>query len=188
MSIPIAISNRHIHLCKKDLELLFGIDFELENLRNLSQPGEFASKQTVNLIGPKGKIERVRILGPIRNNTQVEISIGDSFQLGIKAPIRMSGDVNGSASLILEGLKGTIELKQGIIIAKRHIHMTVLDANKFGVSDGDVVKVKTQGERGLIFDNVIIRVSDNYKLEMHIDVEEANAAGICNGDLGSISI
>ncbi|WP_134701985.1 phosphate propanoyltransferase [Ammoniphilus sp. YIM 78166] len=180
--IPVGISNRHIHVSEEDLFALFGEHYDLTNLKDLSQPGEFAAKETVTIAGPKGQISKVRILGPVRQATQLEISMSDSILLGIPAPIRMSGDLAGTPGIEIIGPQGSVKLNQGVIIAKRHIHMTPEDAKNFGVKDQEVVCVKTSGIRSLIFDQVAIRVSDQFSLEMHLDIDEANAAGLRNGD------
>lgn len=142
----------------------------------------------ITIRGPKGELDKVRILGPYRKFSQVEIMIGDNFKLGTKAPIRESGDLEGSEGITLIGPAGEVVLQQGLIVAKRHIHMSVADAQNFGVTNGQIVKVKTNGERGLIFDEVVIRVSDAYALDMHIDLEEGNAAGLQQGDRGTLLI
>jgi putative phosphotransacetylase len=180
--IPVGVSNRHIHLSQEHLAQLFGPQFELTVLKGLSQPGQFAANETVTVEGPKGTIENVRILGPARSMTQLEISKTDSFKLGINAPVRLSGDIEGTPGIIIHGPKGTITVDKGVIIAKRHIHMTPSDAEKFGVKDNQVVKVKTFGERALIFDEVVVRVNEKFALDMHIDTDEANAAGLKTGD------
>ncbi|WP_027416968.1 phosphate propanoyltransferase [Aneurinibacillus terranovensis] len=181
--IPIGVSNRHIHLSEKDLCTLFGEGYQLTNVKNLTQPGEFAADETVTIVGPKGQMNRVRILGPIRNITQVEISKSDSYVLGVNAPIRMSGDINGTPGLVIIGPKGRVALDKGVIIAMRHIHMNSNDAREFGVKDKEIVQVKTDGDRGLIFDHVVVRVSEKYALDFHIDTDEANAAGLKTGDM-----
>ncbi|MFP4497234.1 MAG: phosphate propanoyltransferase [Vulcanimicrobiota bacterium] len=175
-------SNRHCHVSKEALEALFGLSFELTKLKDLIQPGEYASEQVITMVGPRGDTLPVRILGPVRSKTQVEISRTDSFALHIKnVPIRESGDVAGSPGVVLVGPKGAYNLAEGVIIAKRHIHMTTDDAFYFGVENKQVVKVKVDSpDRSLIFDDVIVRVKDSYALEMHIDNDEANAAGIGN--------
>ena len=180
--IPIGISNRHVHLSKADLDTLFGQGFQLSVMKELSQPGQYASEQKVILVGPSGVIENVRILGPVRDKTQVEVSLSDCFKLGIKAPLRDSGDLEGSSRITLVGSNGSVTISEGTIIAARHIHMHTEDANKFQVVDKDRVCVKVQGPRGLIFDEVLVRVSEKYRLEMHVDLDEANAAGLGNGD------
>ncbi len=178
--IPLGISNRHVHLSSEDLAILFGSDFQLTKLKDLSQPGQYASEQKVTLVGPNGVIEDVRILGPTRSKTQVEISVSDCFKLGIKAPIRDSGDLVGSASVTLVGPKGSVTIPEGTIIAARHIHMHTSDAVRFGLKDGERVNVKVLGPRALAFFEVLVRVSDKYKLEMHVDTDEANAACLKN--------
>jgi putative phosphotransacetylase len=185
-SVPIAASNRHIHLSPEHVERLFGRGYQLNKLKELSQPNQFAAKETVTLIGPKGKIANVRVLGPARGSTQVEVSLFDGFTLGVTPPIRTSGDIKGSESIIIQGPRGQVKIEEGLICAARHIHMHTSDAEAFRLADGDYVQVKTNGDRGVIFTNVLIRVSPKYKLEMHIDLDEANAANITNGQLGEI--
>ncbi|MGG1675331.1 phosphate propanoyltransferase [Neobacillus sp. NRS-1170] len=184
--VPIAASNRHIHLSPEHVERLFGRGYQLNKLKDLSQPNQFAAKETVTLIGPKGKIPNVRVLGPSRGNTQVEVSLFDGFTIGVKPPVRNSGDIKGSESITIQGPRGQITINEGLICAARHIHMHTSDGEAFGVEDGDVVQVKVDGPRGITFSNVLIRVSPKYKLEMHIDLDEANAANIKNGQLGEI--
>jgi putative phosphotransacetylase len=184
--IPIGVSNRHVHLSQADLNSLFGSDAKLSTFRELSQPGQFAAEQKVTLVGPKGVIENVRVLGPVRKATQVEISVSDCFKLGVRAPIRSSGDLAGSAGVTLVGPKGSITLKEGVIIAERHIHLDPASAAAFGVKDGDRVSVRTTGSRALTFSEVLVRVSDKYRPEMHVDIDEANAALLKNGDMVEI--
>ncbi len=183
LKLPIALSNRHVHLSQEDLEILFGKGHTLTKKKDLSQPGQYACEETVDIIGPKNTIKKVRVLGPVRSRTQVEISISDAFKLGVEPVIRNSGDIKGTPGAKLVGPKGEVDIEEGVIIAARHIHMHTSDAEKFGVRDGDVVKVKTEGIRALIFDNVLVRMGDTHALEMHVDVEEGNAAGVKNGDL-----
>ncbi|MFJ7726378.1 phosphate propanoyltransferase [Neobacillus sp. NPDC097160] len=184
--VPIAASNRHIHLAPEHVERLFGRGYQLQKLKDLSQPNQFAAKETVSLIGQKGKIQNVRVLGPARGSTQVEVSLFDGFTLGVNPPIRNSGDIKGSESITIQGPRGQITINEGLICAARHIHMHPSDGDAFGVSDGDLVQVKVDTDRGVIFSNVLIRISPKYKLEMHIDLDEANAANIKNGQLGEI--
>lgn len=179
--IIVNISNRHIHLCKDDMEKLFGSGYTLNKIKDLMQPGEHACKETVSISGKKGEIKNVRVLGPLRKVTQIEISKTDTFALGVNAPLRVSGDVSGSAPLTIAGPSGKVELKEGCIIARRHVHMTPSDAAFYEVKDGDTVRVKFEGARGLIFDNVVARVRPDMSLEFHVDMDEANAAGITNG-------
>ena len=181
--LPIALSNRHIHLSQKDLGILFGEGYELTKIKDLSQPGQYACDEKVDVVGPKGTIKGVRILGPVRSKTQFEISISDAFTLRVDAVLRNSGDISGTPGAKIIGPKGEVEISEGIIVAARHIHMHTSDAVEYGVVDKDVVSIKVGGERGLVFDNVLVRVADNYALEMHVDIEEGNAAGIKNGDL-----
>ena len=182
MKLTVGLSNKHIHLSKADVEALFGAGYELTELKPLAQPGQYACNEKVDLVGPKGTIKGVRVLGPTRPNTQVEISLADGFTLGVKAPIRESGDIEGTPGLKLVGPAGEVEMTEGVIVAARHIHMTLADAKAFGVVDKQMVKVRTTGQRGLIFENVLVRANDGYALEMHVDVEEGNAAGLRNGD------
>lgn len=178
-SIPVAVSARHVHLSAPTFAALFGDDAKPEHYRDLSQPGQFACTQTVSLIGPRGRIDHVRLLGPLRNKDQVEISRTDEFHLGADAPVRDSGHTEGSAPITLEGPNGTVQLKEGLICARRHIHMAPDDAQAFGVNDGDEVEVALSGGvRQLIFGGVLIRVNEHFRLEMHIDTDEANAAEI----------
>ncbi|MEZ4301413.1 MAG: acetate/propionate family kinase [Polyangiaceae bacterium] len=185
--IPIAVSARHVHLTAEAFAQLFGPTAQLEKHKDISQPGQFACKQQVNLIGPRGRIDGVRVLGPLRPRCQVEVSRTDEFKLGVDAPIRDSGNVTGSAPIVLEGPAGTLALQEGLICAKRHIHMPPADAARFGVEDGDEVEVAiTGGPRDLIFGDVLIRVSPKFLLEMHIDTDEANAAELNQGARGEL--
>jgi propanediol utilization protein len=173
-------SNRHCHVSQEVLDALFGEGYKLSKFKDLMQPGEFAAKEVISIAGPQGTVLPVRILGPVRKSTQVEISRGDAFTLGIKnVPVRESGNTKGSPGAVLIGPEGAYNLKEGVIIAWRHIHMTPQDAEYFGVKDKDMLKIKIDSpERSLIFDRVIARVKDTYALEMHIDIDEANAAGV----------
>ena len=184
--VPIGISAHHVHLCKEHVEALFGPGHKLTPRNELTQKGYFACEETVNLIGPKGRVERVRILGPERPASQVEISRTEEFKLGIDAPVRASGDVKNSPGVILEGPTVTITLKEGVICAYRHIHMAPEDALAFGIRDKDVVRVKVEGERSLIFGDVLVRVYPGWSLEMHIDTDEANAAEVSPGMTATI--
>ena len=181
--VPVGVSNRHVHLTTEDLETLFGAGYQLTVKKDLSQPGQFAAEETVDLIGPKRSIPKVRILGPVRPQTQVEISLTDSFTLGIAAPIRDSGNLKDTPGLIIEGPKGRIELKEGVIIAQRHLHLHDSEAEELGLQDQDYVQAKAEGIRGLVFDQVLVRVGPKYKKDLHLDIDEANAAGLNHGDL-----
>lgn len=180
--IPVGISNKHVHLSSDDLYRLFGEGFELTFKSKLNQPGQFASNETVTIRGPKGEFENVRILGPVRPYTQVEISITDGFRLGVKAPINESGKLENTPGLELIGPKGSIKIPQGTIVALRHIHMMPQQAKELDLKDKDIVEVETCGERKGILGNVLVRVTDTSYLEMHIDVDEANACALKNND------
>lgn len=184
--IPIGISNKHIHLCREDLNHLFGKGYELTKIKDLKQPGQFASGEVVTIKGPKGQFEKVRILGPLRDETQVEISISDGFKLGINPPIKESGKLENTPGITIIGPKGSIELKKGTIAALRHIHMPIDVAEKLEVNDKDEVDIEINGIRRAILGNVLVRVSDKYALEMHLDMDEANSCLVKNGDLVKI--
>ena len=181
--VTVGLSNKHVHLSKEHIDILFGEGHELTPMKELSQPGQFACEEKVDLVGPKRTIAGVRILGPARKESQVEISFADGFTLGLKdVPVRDSGKLDGTPGIKLVGPKGELELDKGVIAAARHIHMHTSDAEKYGLKDKDTVKVKVGGPRGLTFENVLIRVHDTYALDMHLDVEEGNAAGLSNCD------
>jgi acetate kinase len=182
--IPVEVSAHHLHLSKDDIHTLFGQGRELTHRSDLSQPGQFACEETVNLIGPRGRVERVRVLGPARGETQVEISMTEEFKLGVKAPIRASGVLKGSPGITLEGPSGKIDIPHGVICSLRHIHMSPEDALSFGVRDRDIVSVHVEGERKLIFGDVLVRVHPDFRLSMHIDTDEANAANVTTGMSG----
>jgi len=176
--IPVGISNRHVHLSQQDLEVLFGPRYALTKLKDLSQPGQTACKETVTIAGPKGAIEHVRILGPVRHRTQVEILAGDRFKLGISGALRISEDLANTPGITIIGPKGSVQVKEGLIVAQRHIHMLPHEAEWFGVKNGDVVDIQVNGPRGGILSNVMIRADDASALECHVDAEEANALGM----------
>jgi acetate kinase len=185
--IPIAVSARHVHLTQAAVEALFGPGHRLTPRNPLSQPGQFACEETVDLVGPRRTIERVRVLGPTRRRTQIEVARTDEFFLGVDAPVRASGDLDGTPGITLRGPHGELTVEEGVICAWRHIHMTPADARAFGVGDGDVVEVDvTGGPRRLTFGDVLVRVSDAFALEMHIDTDEANAAELDNGTPGEL--
>jgi len=188
LAIPISVSARHLHLCAASFEALFGPGRQPTRWRDISQPKQYACEEKVNLIGPRGRIDGVRLLGPLRGKDQVEISRTDEFKLGVDAPVRDSGKTEGSAPIVLEGPAGTLHLREGLICAKRHIHMTPADAGRFGVRDGDEVEVRIGGgSRDLTFGDVLIRVSPMFVLEMHIDTDEANAAELDTGASGGLA-
>lgn len=176
--VPVGISNRHVHLSQADLDTLFGQGYKLTPIKDLSQPGQFACKETVTIVGPKGAIEKVRVLGPVRGKSQIEILAGDGFKLGIKAPAKLSGDLTGTPGITIVGSKGAVQTAEGVIVAQRHIHMTPRDAENYGVHDGQIVKISVEGPRGGVYGNVVIRATDTSALECHIDTEEANAMGV----------
>lgn len=183
----VEISARHVHVTKETLEILFGKGYELTVKKELSQPGQFASNERVTVVGPKKELAGVSILGPCRSADQVELSATDARSVGIAAPIRESGDVKGSGACKLVGPAGEVELKEGVIVAKRHIHMTPEDAEKFGVKDAQIVKVAINtAERSLVFGDTVVRVSSKYALAMHVDTDEANAAAIPGSCMGTI--
>lgn len=176
--VIVEISARHVHLTNSDIETLFGKGAKLTPKKDLSQPGQFACEERVTVVGPKRSLERVSVLGPARSATQVELSLTDARSIGVCAPVRESGDVAGSGACKLVGPCGEIEISEGVIAAKRHIHVTPEDAKKIGIRDKQCVSVKVEGERGLVFDEVVVRVSEKFRTRMHIDTDEANAAGI----------
>lgn len=178
IKIKVEVSARHAHLSKVDLEKLFGEGYELKPTKELSQEGEFAAEETVTLVGPKRSLEKLRIVGPARSETQVELAYTDCFSLGIEAPLRLSGDVEGSAGAKLAGPAGEADLDEGVIAAKRHLHLNEKEAKRLNLKNDDSVRVKVGGERGLIFDNVAVRIKSNFKMSVHIDTDEANAAGL----------
>lgn len=185
--IPVGISNRHIHLSKEHVELLFGAGYELTPFKDLSQPGQYACKEQLTIVGPSLRpIEKVRVLGPVRSASQVEISRTDAYVLKVAPPVRESGKTEGSAPITIIGPKGVVTLKEGLIIANRHIHMSLEDGEKFGVKDNDYVDVDAHSERRTRFFDVQVRVHKDFRLEMHLDTDDANAAGLKNGSKVSI--
>ena len=185
--VLVETSARHIHLSQADLETLFGAGYALTPKKDLSQPGQFACVERVDVVGPKKTLAGVSILGPVRKASQVELSLTDARSIGVTAPIRESGDLAGSGACKLVGPKGEVELTEGVIVAKRHIHMTTADAAEFGLKDKDEVSVKIDNNgRGLTFGEVVVRVSDSYALAMHIDTDESNAACCAPGLMAEI--
>lgn len=187
MRIPIAVSARHAHLSSATLRTLFGDDFELHVRRWLSQTGQFSAQETVSLLGPHGRLDHVRLMGPPRKNDQIELSRSDECTLGVVAPLRVSGDLAGTPGLQVIGPVGSVTLPGGAITARRHIHMSPRDAEQLGVRDGAVVKVKVDSDgRDLTFGDVIVRVAPDFRLELHLDTDEANAAGVTDGDYAEL--
>jgi putative phosphotransacetylase len=179
--VPVGLSNRHCHLSQADIDVLFGEGYELTNFKDLKQPGQYACEEKIQVVGPRGSLT-MRVLGPARKQSQVEISLTDGFALGVQPPVRQSGDLAGSPGCKLVGPKGEVEISEGVIAASRHIHMHTSDGEKFGVNDRDVVSVEFGGERGVVFHNVLCRVNEAFALEFHVDIDEGNAAGLKNGD------
>ena len=185
--VLVETSARHVHVSKEHLEILFGEGYELTVKKMLSQPGQYACEERVTVVGSKKELANVSILGPCRNATQVELSLTDARSIGVAAPVRESGDVAGSGACKLIGPKGEVEISEGVISAKRHIHMTTADAAEFGVKDTQIVSVKIDSDgRSLTFGDVIVRVNDSYALAMHIDTDESNAAGCTPGMMGEV--
>lgn len=185
MKVKVGISNRHIHLKKEDLIILFG-NGDLEVVKKLGQPNEFACTYKVKLVGPKGEIDNVRVLGPLRNYTQVEISKTDSYILGVNPPLRNSGDILASSPIRVVGPKGTLDLKEGCILANRHIHLTNEDVINLGLEGLEKVKIKICNEKGGILENVHLKVNDNFKLECHLDTDDGNGNLLKTGDIVEI--
>ncbi len=186
MKVLVEASAHHVHLSEKDAKILFGYS-NLTKVRDLSQPGQFLSSERVNIVGPKGEIKNVAVLGPCRKQTQVEVSFTESIKLGIKGLVRESGDLKMSEKCEITSSTGKVFLEEGVIVAKRHIHMDDKTAKELNISDGKIVKVKVKSnERSLIFDDVIVRVSERFSMAMHIDTDEANACGFFNGMIGEI--
>ena len=185
--VLVETSARHVHVSRADLDVLFGEGYELTPKKDLSQPGQFACEERVAVVGPKSQFPAVSILGPVRPATQVEISATDARAIGVVAPIRESGDTAESGCCKLVGPKGEVELKDGVIVAKRHIHMTTADAAELEVADKDVVNVKIESDgRSLVFGDVVVRVNDSFGLAMHIDTDEANACSATPATMGEI--
>ena len=184
--ILVEVSARHCHLAKQDLEELFGAGYELKKIKQLSQPSDFACEEIVTIQAGEKKLEKVRVIGPLRKQTQVEISKTDAFSLGVSPPIRLSGDLSDSAGITIIGPKGEVELKEGLIIAKRHLHCATEEAKKLKLKTGDIISVKIESERPVAFYDVLVRIGDNYKLCLHLDTDEGNAAGINKNGEGKI--
>lgn len=181
MQVPVGVSGRHLHITREHMEILFGKGYELTPIKELSQPGQFAAKEQLTICGPKGVFEKVRIIGPCRKETQVEILQSDAIKLGIEGKIRLSGDLHDTPGLTIIGPKGSVILDKGVIVAQRHIHMNPSQAEAYGVEDGQVVSVMVNGMRGAILQNMLIRADEKGYLDCHIDMEEANALGLKNG-------
>lgn len=181
--IPVGISARHLHLTQEQVEVLFGKAHQLTFLKPLSQTGQFAAKETVTLKGPKGIIEKVRILGPVRSHVQVEVSMTDARALGLNPPVRESGKLENTPGIVIKGTVGQIETQDGVIVAQRHAHMSLEDAENFGISDGEYIRVFVEGESGGTMEPVKVRVNKNYVLDLHLDTDNANAFGLSQGQM-----
>lgn len=180
---PGAASGRHVHISATDRDKLFGAGYALKIRNPLSQPGQYACEEKITLAGPKGRIEGVRILGPERPETQAEVSVTDTFRLGIEPAVRMSGDIEGTPGCTLIGPKGEVKLEKGVIVAARHLHISDGEAAAYGLKSGDIVRAKKTGDREIIFGNILVRAGKGHSLELHMDTDEANAAGIKSGEL-----
>ncbi|MFH1582480.1 MAG: phosphate propanoyltransferase [bacterium] len=178
VKIPIEISARHLHISREDLDKLFGKNYKLTQKRDLTQPREFAANETVEVQSGKNKLKKVRIISPVRNKTQLEISKTDAFNLGTDVPFGHSGKIKGGSGVVLIGKKGKLEMKKGIIIPLRHIHLNKKEAKRAGLKNNQIVSVKVEGTRAIIFQNILVRVGTNYTLSLHLDTDEGNAAGI----------
>ncbi|UHA73862.1 phosphate propanoyltransferase [Paenibacillus sp. 481] len=185
-TVSVGVSGRHIHLSQEHIEALFGAGYELTEMKALSQPGQYAANETVEVVGPKGTFNKVRILGPARPASQLEVSRTDAFSLGVNPPVRESGSIKETPGIKLRGPAGEVELQEGVIVAARHIHFHTSDAEKWGIQDKQQLRVRVGGDRGVVFENVIARVHATFALDMHIDTDEANAAGVKNGDTAEI--
>lgn len=185
--VPVGVSGRHAHLTREVLEALFGPGYQLRVLRQLSQPGEFAAEETVTVVGPSGRaIEGVRILGPTRSYTQIELARSDGLRLGLDLPVRTTADLKSSPGVTVVGPQGTVVLKEGAVRSTRHIHISESDAARFGLKDGQVVKTRIAGIRAVVFENVEVRVGERFVLDFHIDTDDANASGANTGDFAEI--
>lgn len=183
--IPIGVSVRHVHLSRRDCDALFGPGYELTRRRDVTQPGQYVTRETVDLIGPKGELHGVAIINPLRSETQVELARTDALRLGVSPPLRESGKLKGTPGLRLRGQAGEVDLERGVILAHRHVHMSPADARVFGVSDRDMIKVRIDGDREMTMGDVIVRVNEAYSLDLHLDTDEANAAGLGSGSVAA---
>ncbi len=186
--VEVGLSNKHLHLSAADLEVLFGKGHELTPTKALKQPGQFASEEKVDIVGPKGTLKGIRVLGPVRPETQVELAMTDARSIGISAPVKESGKLDGTPGVKLVGPAGEVEIAKGVIIALRHVHLSPDQAKEAGVADKQLVSIRFAGERGLVFDNVLVRSGEGHEREIHLDTDEGNAAGLSNNDLGEIII
>ncbi len=189
LDIPVGVSNRHCHLTEAHFKILFGRGAEPKKVKAIKQPGFYAAEELISLQGPKGVLHKIRLVAPYRAHTQIEVAVTDSVAIGLKPPVRESGDVKGSAGAVLIGPAGKVEIKEGVIVAQRHLHFSPPEAQALGVASGEVVRVRagTGGGRATVFEDVVVRVSDKYSLEFHVDTDEANTAGLKTGDVVHIA-
>ena len=189
LDIPAGVSVKHCHLTKEHFKILFGASAEPRRVKDIKQPGFYAAEEMIDVKGPKGVLRKIRLVAPYRDHTQIELALTDAMAIGIKPPVRESGDVKGSAGAILIGPAGQVEIKEGVIIAQRHLHFSPSEARSLGIASGEVVRVRcgAGGGRSTVFEDVVVRVSDKYSLEFHVDTDEANAAGIKTGDVVHIA-
>ena len=189
LDIPVGVSNRHCHLTEEHFKILFGRQAEPKKVKAIKQPGFYAAEELISIQGPKGVLHKIRLVAPYRAHTQIELAVTDAFAIGLKPPVRESGDVKGSAGAILIGPQGRVEIKEGVIVAQRHLHFSPSEAAAWGMASGEVVRVRagTGGGRSVVFEDVVVRVSDKYSLEFHVDTDEANTAGLKTGDVVHIA-
>ncbi len=189
LNIPVGVSNRHCHLTQEHFKILFGRSAEPKKIKNIKQPGFYAAEEMIDLKGPKGILKKIRLVAPYRSHTQIELAVTDAISIGLNAPVRESGDIKGSAGATLIGPAGQVEIKEGVIVAKRHLHFSPGEAKNLGIASGEVVRVRAgaPGARSTVFEDVVVRVSDQYSLEFHVDTDEANAAGLENGNVVHIA-
>jgi putative phosphotransacetylase len=189
LEIPVGVSNRHCHLTEEHFKILFGRSAEPKKVKAIKQPGFYAAEEQISVQGPKGVLHKIRLVAPYRARTQIELAVTDAFAVGLKPPVRESGDVKGSAGATLIGPAGKVEIREGVIVAQRHLHFSPSEAAAWGMTSGEVVRVRagTGGGRATVFEDVVVRVSDKYSLEFHVDTDEANTAGIKTGDVVHIA-
>ncbi|MFI5346890.1 MAG: phosphate propanoyltransferase [Elusimicrobiota bacterium] len=189
LDIPVGVSNRHCHLTREHFKILFGAAAEPKRVKDIKQPGFYAAEELISVQGPKGVVHKIRLVAPYRDHTQIELAVTDAFMIGLNPPVRESGDVKGSAGATLVGPAGKVDIKEGVIVAQRHLHFSPSEAKALGVASGEVVRVRagTGKGRSTVFEDVVVRVSDKYSLEFHVDTDEANAAGIKTGDIVHIA-
>ena len=189
LAIPVGVSNKHCHLTEAHFKILFGAAASPKKVKDIKQPGFYAAEEMIDLQGPKGVLKKIRLVAPYRANTQIELAVTDAIGIGLKPPVRESGDVKGSAGAVLIGPAGKVEIKEGVIVAQRHVHFSPGEAKAAGMTSGEVVRVRagTGAGRSVVFEDVVVRVSDKYSLEFHVDTDEANTAGIKTGDFVHIA-